>query len=53
MSFIAIILLWGLFKLNLFSTGWNVVVELIITAILFILTGFNGNEWPARISAHQ
>jgi low affinity Fe/Cu permease len=44
MAAIAIIILWGLFKLNLFSAGWNIVVGLIVTAVLFILTGFIGNN---------
>jgi hypothetical protein len=44
MALIAIIVLWGLFKLNLLSAGWSVVVGLVITAVLFILTGFIGND---------
>jgi hypothetical protein len=44
MSFIAFLVLWGLFKLNLLSAGWNIVIGLVITAVLFILTGFIGNE---------
>jgi hypothetical protein len=44
MAFVAIIVLWGLFKLNLLSAGWNIVVGLVITAVLFILTGFIGND---------
>jgi low affinity Fe/Cu permease len=44
MSFVAIIVLWGLFKLNLFSASWNIAVGLVITAVLFILTGLIGND---------
>jgi hypothetical protein len=44
MSFVAIILLWGLFKLNLLSAGWNIVVGLVITAVLFMLTGLIRND---------
>jgi len=44
MSAIAIVILWGLFRLNLFSAGWNIVVGLIVTAVLFILTGFIGRD---------
>ena len=44
MSAIAIVILWGLFRLNLFNTGWNIVVGLIVTAFLFILTGFIGRD---------
>jgi hypothetical protein len=44
MSFVAIIVLWGLFKLNLLSAGWNIVVGLVITAVSFILVGFIGND---------
>jgi hypothetical protein len=44
MAFVAIIVFWGLFKLNLLSAGWNIVVGLVITAVLFILTGFIGND---------
>jgi hypothetical protein len=43
-SFVAIIVLWGLFKLNLLSTGWNILVGLVVTAILFVLVGFIGND---------
>jgi hypothetical protein len=44
MWFVASIVLWGLFKLNLLSTGWNIVVGLVITAVLFVLMGFIGND---------
>jgi hypothetical protein len=44
LSFVAIIVLWGLFKINLLSTSWNIVVGLAITAVLFILMGFIGND---------
>jgi hypothetical protein len=44
MALIAILVLWGLFKINLLSAGWNIVVGLVVTAALFILTGFIGNE---------
>jgi hypothetical protein len=41
---IAILVLGGLFKLNLLSAGWNIGVGLIITAVLFVLFGFIGNN---------
>ena len=44
MSFVSILVLWGLFKLNLLSAGWNIAVGLVITAVLFILTGLIGND---------
>ena len=53
MAFVAIIVLWGLFKLNLLSAGWNIVVGLVITAVLFILTGFIGNDLPEPIRLAQ
>ncbi len=53
MAFIAFLVLWGLFKLNLLSAGWKIVVGLVITAVLFILTGFIGNDWPARTCSHK
>ena len=29
----------GLFKLNILSLGWNIVVGLVVTAVLFVLSG--------------
>jgi len=36
--------LWVLFKINLLSTGWNIVAGLVITAVLYILLGFIGQD---------
>jgi hypothetical protein len=44
MSLVAIIVFWGLFKLNLLSPGWNIVAGLAITTVLFVLTGFVRND---------
>jgi hypothetical protein len=44
LAFIAIAVLWVLFKINLLSTGWNIVAGLIITAVLYILLGFIGSS---------
>jgi hypothetical protein len=41
---IAGLVLWGLFKINLLSAGWNIVVGLIVTAVLFVLTGLIRND---------
>jgi hypothetical protein len=41
---IAIAVLWLLFKINLLSTGWNIVAGLIVTAVLYILLGFVGSS---------
>jgi low affinity Fe/Cu permease len=43
---IGVLVLWGLFKLNWFSAGWNIVVGLVVTAVLFILTGMIGGGEP-------
>ena len=44
LAFIAMVVLWALFKINLLSTGWNIVAGLIVTAILYILLGFIGSS---------
>jgi hypothetical protein len=44
LAFIAMAVLWVLFKINLLSTGWNIVAGLIITAVLYILLGFIGSS---------
>jgi hypothetical protein len=44
LAFVAMAVLWVLFKINLLSTGWNVVAGLIITAVLYILLGFIGSS---------
>jgi hypothetical protein len=41
---IAMGVLWVLFKVNLLSTGWNIVAGLVITAVLYILLGFIGQS---------
>ena len=40
MALIAGVVLWGLFKLDLNSAGWNIVIGLPIATVLFILPGF-------------
>jgi hypothetical protein len=37
--FIGSLVLVGLFKLNIFSLGWNILVGLVVTAVLFVLSG--------------
>jgi hypothetical protein len=44
LAFIAMGVLWVLFKINLLSTGWNIVAGLIITAVLYIVLGFIGSS---------
>lgn len=34
--------LYALFRLNWFSAGWNILIGLIVTAVLFILSGMIG-----------
>ena len=40
MMLVSVGALWLIFKINLFSTGWNIVAGLVISAVLFILLGF-------------
>jgi hypothetical protein len=44
LAFVAGAVLWVLFKINLLSTGWNIVAGLIVTAVLYILLGFIGSS---------
>jgi hypothetical protein len=43
-ALIGMAVLWGLFKLNFLSAGWNILVGLIITALLFIVTGLVADD---------
>lgn len=38
------LVLWTLFKFNLLSAGWNIAVGLIVTALLFVVTGLIGDR---------
>lgn len=40
---VAGLVLWGLFKINLLSAGWNSVVGLVVTAIVYAATGLIRN----------
>jgi hypothetical protein len=42
--FIAVAVLWALFKINILSTEWNIGVALTVTAVLYILLGFIGSS---------
>ena len=44
LAFIAMAVLWALFKIKLLSTGWTIVAGLIITAVLYILLAFIGGS---------
>src|SRR5579862_8465039 len=37
--FIGGLVLWALFKFNFLSTAWNIAVGLVVTAVLFVVTG--------------
>jgi hypothetical protein len=51
---IAMAVLWLLFKANLLSTGWNIAVGLVVTAVLYMLLGFIGKseEGASCLAAH-
>ena len=36
---IGILVFWGLFKINLLSTGWDILAGIVITAVTFVVTG--------------
>ena len=44
--YIGMVVMIVLFKLNYFSFGWNIIVGLIVTAVLFILSGVIGGGLP-------
>lgn len=44
--YIGALVLLTLFKLDFFSPGWNVIVGLVVTAVLFILSGLIGGGLP-------
>ena len=41
---IGMIVFWGLFKINLLSAGWNILAGIVITAVIFVVTGLINNE---------
>jgi len=41
---IASLVFWVLFRINLLSTGWNIVVGIVGTALLFVATGLVRDE---------
>jgi low affinity Fe/Cu permease len=45
--YIGVLVLLTLFKLNVFSPDWNIIVGLVVTAVLFILSGLIGGDLPA------
>ena len=41
---IGMIVFWGLFKINLLSAGWNILAGIVITAVIFVVTGLINNQ---------
>ena len=41
---IGMIAFWGLFKINLLSASWNILAGIVITAVIFVVTGLINNE---------
>ena len=44
--YIGMVVMMRLFKLNYFSFDWNIVVGLVVTGVLFILSGLIGGGLP-------
>lgn len=44
--YIGMVVMMALFKLNYFSFGWNIIVGIVVTAVLFILGGLIGGGLP-------
>jgi hypothetical protein len=44
--YIGMVVIMALFKVNFFSFGWNIVVGVAVTAVLFILSGLIGGGLP-------
>jgi hypothetical protein len=41
---VSVVVLVGLFKINLLSAGWNIVAALIISAVVLLLLGDIGGD---------
>jgi hypothetical protein len=51
--YIGMIIMGGLFELNYFRFGWNIIVGLVVTAVLFVLSEVIGGGTPFEDSAER